>query len=240
MNRIITIPSLSDNYIYLYQYNTTDALAIDPCDSSAVHNALKESGLNLTMILATHDHWDHTAGISDLKKMTGCKVFAGSKTTPGIDCVVTDGEIVDIGGRETHCIATPGHTHTSFCYYIPSAVNDKGVLFTGDTLFVAGCGRVFECDAKTMFESLQKLTFLPDDTLIYCGHDYTVENFEFALTVEPENEVIKKCLQEAKRTVKEKKPTVPSTISQELVTNLFLRAKTAADFAELRHQKDLF
>jgi hydroxyacylglutathione hydrolase len=256
MDSVITIPALGDNFIYLYRYNQTDALAVDPCDVSSVLRALQKHGLILKMILITHHHWDHVAGTDELKHKTGCKVIGADKRRiPGIDVVVTDGQILPIGQRKVQVIATPGHTSTSVCYYTePSAGNKNGILWTGDTLFVGGCGRLLERDAQSMWNSLQKLASLPDDTLVYCGHDYTLENYEFASGIEPSNQIVKERLNQVRQLQTQGKLTVPSSILQERSTNYFMRANTpelktalgmpqAQDvevFAELRRRKDVF
>jgi len=256
MDSVITIPASGDNFIYLYRYDKNNALVVDPCNSSAVLHKLKEHNLNLTTILVTHHHWDHTGGISDLKKKTGCKVVGADKRRiPSIDFLVDDKRILTVGNYELHVIATPGHTKTSVCYYIPATdENEHKVLWTGDTLFIGGCGRILECNARTMWDSLIKLASLPDDTLVYCGHDYTQENYEFALTIEPDNKAVKKRLREIIETVRKDGFTVPSTILQEKTTNIFLRSdseeiKIALNmpnagivdvFAELRRRKDVF
>jgi len=204
------------------------------------------------MILITHHHWDHTGGVAELKQKTGCRVVGGDKRRiRGLDQLVAGGEILPVGDAEVHVIATPGHTSTSVCYYVPpSGTNVSGVLWTGDTLFVGGCGRLFEGNARSMWKSLQKLASLPDDTLVYCGHDYTLENYEFALGIEPDNQAIRQRLND----IRQSGQTVPSTILQERTTNVFLRAGTpelkaalnmpeAKDFevfAELRQRKDIF
>jgi hydroxyacylglutathione hydrolase len=256
MDSVVTIPASGDNYIYLYRYDKNDALVVDPCDSSIVLRYLKQYNLNLTTILITHHHWDHTGGISGLKKKTGCKVIGADKRRiPDIDVLVDDKQVLEVGNTRIQVIATPGHTRTSVCYYIPEAnENEHKVLLTGDTLFVGGCGRIFECEARAMWDSLLKLLSLPDNTLVYCGHDYTQENYEFALTIEPGNNAVKRRLEEIKEAVRTGGFTVPSTILQEKATNIFLRSgsdevKTALNmpnssdvdvFAELRRRKDLF
>lgn len=256
MDSLITIPALGDNFIYLYRCSQTDAFVVDPSESSQVLEILKDTGLSLDAILITHHHYDHTAGAVELKQKTGCKIIGGDKRRiHGIDVVVEDGQILTIGDVRIQVIATPGHTSTSVCYYMqPSGRVKNGVLWTGDTLFVGGCGRLLECDAQAMWDSLGKLAALPDDTLVYCGHDYTLENYEFALTIEPGSQVLKRRLDEIKETQRKGGLTVPSTMLQERVTNTFLRAGTpemrtslkmpqarAVDvFAELRRRKDIF
>ena len=256
MDSVITIPAFGDNLVYLYQHDQGNAFVVDPSDSSLVLNNLKERGLGLTAILATHHHWDHVGGTVELKKETNCKVIGGDKQRiPGIDCVVEDKQILMIGNARIEVIATPGHTRTAVCYYMqPSNDNKNGILWTGDTLFVGGCGRLFESDARSMWDSLLKLASLPDDTLVYCGHDYTLENYEFALSIEPDNQAVKHRLSEIKQAQKAGRQTVPSTMLQERTTNTFLRAdttklKTALNmpqagaveaFAQLRRRKDVF
>jgi len=256
MDSIITISAHGDNFIYLYRYNQSDALAVDPSESSLVLRTLQEHGLSLRTILITHHHWDHVAGTADLKQKTGCKIIGADKRRiPDIDLVVEDGRILMIADRKVRVIATPGHTRTSVCYYMePLAGNKNGILWTGDTLFIGGCGRLLECDANTMWKSLQRLASLPEDTLVYCGHDYTLENYEFASDIEPGNQDVKERLDQIRQILRQGRLTVPSSILKERTMNCFLRAGTpemkaalgmpaakAVDvFAELRRRKDVF
>jgi hydroxyacylglutathione hydrolase len=255
MEKIITIPALGDNYIYLYRYDQNNVFVIDPGDAGAVFNALEKHSLNLTHVLTTHHHFDHVSGVKELKSKTGCEVFGSDKNKISlIDCIVNDNGIIAICGAHIQVIATPGHTKGSVCYYVQPLKKQNGVLFTGDTLFIAGCGRPIECDASVMWDSLQKLAALPDDTLIYPGHDYTEENYEFALTIEPDNGIVRKYLQMVQEWQKQGNPAVPSRIGQERATNVFLRSddptiKAALDmpnaaaadvFAELRRRKNIF
>jgi len=243
MEPVITISALGDNYIYLYRYYRNNAFAVDPGEAKAVLEVLKKHGLNLTDVLITHRHFDHTAGIETLKERTGCKVIGGENE-----------EILLVGNVKIQVIATPGHTRDSVCYYVQPSGEHSGLLFTGDTLFVGGCGRPIECDARTLWQSLQKLTALPNDTLLYPGHNYTAENYEFALTIEPNNTDVKARLDDARQAQRQGLPTVPSTILQEKTTNIFLKANrheikaalnmpNAADaevFTELRRRKNIF
>ena len=255
MEPVITLPALGDNYIYLYRYDQNNAFVVDPGDSGSVFDTLEKHSLNLTHALATHHHFDHVSGVKELKRKTSCEIFGlDNNRISIIDCLVKDGGVIAICGTHIKVIATPGHTQDSVCYYVQPSKNQDGVLFTGDTLFIGGCGRPIECDASTMWNSLQKIAFLPDDTFIYPGHDYTEENYEFALTIEPDNKVMKKNLQLVKECQKQDKPIVPSRIGQERATNIFLRAddpkiKSALNmsnstdsevFAELRRRKNLF
>jgi hydroxyacylglutathione hydrolase len=256
MDSVITIRARGDNFMYLYPCGQAKAVAVDPADSSAVMDLLQTHGLKLAMILVTHHHWDHTGGAAELKKRTGCEVGGGDpRRIPGIDRVVGDGQILTVGDTEIHIIATPGHTTTSLCYYVPGGNDGRsGILWTGDTLFTGGCGRLFECEAKTLLDSLLKLALLPDDTLVYCGHDYTEEDYEFALSIEPDNDAVRHRLDEIRQAVAAGRHIVPSTMLAERTTNPFLRAdapqlKAALKmprasavevFAELRRRKDMF
>ena len=238
MFQIIKIPAFYDNFIYLCQYDQNNAFAIDPGDSKPVLKELEKNNLYLTAILATHHHKDHIGGISVLKKKTGCKIIGSDrKRIYPIDEIVEDEQILEFGDIKIQIIATPGHTNTSVCYYIPKNQElESGILFTGDTLFIGGCGRLFECDAQTMWESLQKLSALPEDTKVYCGHDYTLENYKFALQQEPDNPLILERIAE----IKQRQSSVPSTLAQEKETNVFLKSSSAEAFAELRRRKDNF
>ncbi len=249
MDSVTTICALGDNYIYLCRCGQNNAFVVDPGDGSAVLRALEEQELILTATLATHNHFDHIGGIRALKKKTGCELIGP------IGRVINDKDVIEVGATKIQVIATPGHTRDSVCYYLqPSKGNESAILFTGDTLFIGGCGRPIECDAQTMWDSLRKIAALPDCTRVYPGHDYTEENYEFAMTIEPNNITTKKRLQEIKELQNQGRLTVPSTVAQEKTTNIFLRANTreiktaigmpnAADaevFAELRRRKNLF
>jgi hydroxyacylglutathione hydrolase len=248
MDPVIVITALGDNFAYLYRCGGRTAFAIDPSDASAVRRALVEQSLELEAILVTHAHYDHTAGIAELKRKTACKVVGPDKTITGIDKLIADGDTFTLGNVHITVLATPGHTKTSVCYYVES--DSRRDVFTGDTMFVAGCGRILGGDARTMWQSLQKIAALPDDTRLFPGHDYTVEDYEFALEIEPDNEKVRQRLHE----VKTSEYTIPSTIAIEKQTSIFLRANQPAvksalnmpqatdieAFAELRRRKDVF
>lgn len=240
---IITIPALSDNFIYLYCYQQDNAFVVDPGEGQAVLDELRKRNLNLTHILTTHSHFDHTAGIKEIHSKTGCEIVKSEND-----------EDIQIGELSVKTIPTPGHTGDSHCFYIPAAGNQSGVLFTGDTLFTGGCGRPFGGDPAEMWDSLCKIKALPDDTLIYPGHNYTQENYEFALTIVPDDETIREYLQEIKVQPDNNSVGVPSNIGREKKTNIFLRSdepevKAAVNkpdapavqvFAELRKRKNVF
>jgi hydroxyacylglutathione hydrolase len=253
---VTTIKALGSNFIYLHPYGDGGAFVVDPGDAPVVLQVLKQHGLRLTAILVTHHHWDHVAGAADLHTQTGCEVIGTDRgLIPASDRTVADGAVLPFAEVSVHVIATPGHTRQSVCYYVPARNDDgPGVVYTGDTLFVGGCGRLFECDAATMWQSLQRLAALPNETLVYCGHDYTLENCEFAVTIDPDNRRFHDRLAEVQKTIEYGRLTVPSTMAQEKAANIFLQAdqsrvKTALGmtseppeevFAELRRRKDLF
>ncbi len=232
MNHVHVISALGDNYIYLLTNPEHTAIVIDPSDASVVLSQIQKKDLKLSAVLATHHHSDHTAGIRELIRRTNCEVFLARE--------LKDGQMLTFGDCHINVIATPGHTADSVCFYIEPANDMPGMAFTGDTLFIGGCGRPMECDARTMFESLQKLAALPDDILVYPGHDYTEENYEFALTIKPDNEMFQNRLEEIRNKQRQGKPTVPSTIAQEKQTNIFLLAENAQIFAKLRKRKNIF
>lgn len=247
------IPAMQDNLIYLLPGINSCCAVIDPGEAEMVLTLLERAKLTLTHVLLTHGHSDHTGGVSLLKKKSGCSVLGSDRRrTPEIDIVVQDDQRVDMCGFRIRVIAAPGHTSSSVCYYLEPDGDGKGAVFTGDTLFVCGCGRLFECTAQQMFDSIKRLAALPDDTLLFPGHDYTVENMRFALTVEPNNMAIRRQLEVLNRDGS--LAAIPSSLGFEKQTNPFLRTQSpdirralnladAPDeqvFAELRRRKDRF
>ncbi len=249
MHTISILPAFSDNFIYVI-HNGSSAAVIDPSAAYQVSKFLKENNLGLETVLITHHHSDHTGGVGQLKKETGCTVIGGGSRMGGGDSAVSDGDERESAGLSVRVIGVPGHTNDHVAYYIPSLK----AVFTGDALFSAGCGRLFEGSAKQMYTSLQKLAALDDDTLVYCGHEYTDENLQFAAMVDPGNEYVKEKLEAVRDTISQGGYSVPSTIAEEKKTNPFLRAgelsirkylhmERASDvevFAELRNRKDRF
>ncbi len=235
-NKYITvIPVLGDNYTYLYRYDEDKAFVVDPGELDCVNDELIEKALELTHIFITHHHFDHIGGVEELKREYDCEVIGGYGKGAGVDRLVKDKEVVEIGDIKVHAIATPGHTKTSMCYY--AVDKDKnGAVFTGDTLFHGGCGKVFECYPETMWESLQKLILLPEDTMVCPGHDYTEEDYEFALTILESDRIVEESLEMYRTQGK----LYRSTIGWEKISNIFLKAKDAEEFAELRKKKDVF
>ncbi len=255
MTNVIPIRALGDNFSYLHPYDDRSAFVVDPGETAGVLRAARQHDLALSAALLTHHHWDHIAGAADLHSKTQCDIIGPDRTLiPASGRTVADGDALTFGGLRVSVLATPGHTRTSVSYYVPPVGDAPGVVYTGDTLFVGGCGRLLECDAATMWRSLQKLAALPPDTLVYCGHDYTLENYEFAVTIDPGSRRLRERLAEVQKAVEYGRLTVPSTIAREKATNLFLQADHPAVkaalgmpdatpeevFAELRRRKDLF
>ncbi len=245
----------TSNFIYLHRCGPDHAFVVDPGNAPVVLEALRTHHLSLRAVLVTHHHWDHVGGAADLQRKAHCELIgAGSTLIPAPDRTVVDGDVLDIGGVTIQVIATPGHTQNSVCYYVPGRAGTHGTVYTGDTLFVGGCGRLLEGDALTLWQSLQRLAALPDETLVYCGHDYALENYEFAATIAPSHRRIRDRLAEIQKTIEYGRLTVPSTIGQEKATNIFLQAdhpqiraalglpeaRPEEVFAELRSRKDAF
>jgi len=237
---IHTVPCLEDNYAYLVHETTSGATAaIDPSESGPVLAALKLRGWKLGTVWNTHHHWDHTGGNTELARATGCRVVCSAHDrdrVPGCTDTVEDGGEIGLGAARAGVFAVPGHTLGAVAFWFPQAA----VLFTGDTLFGAGCGRLFEGTPTQMFHSLQLLAALAPQTRVYCGHEYTVANLEFAAHLEPGNTDVAARLQTATRLRSRGLPTVPSTIGEERQTNPFLRAPSIDAFAERRALKDGF
>ena len=228
--RIIDIPCLSDNYAYLVtRDDSAEAVLIDPSEAPPVQAALTDHGLDLVAILATHHHHDHVGGIEALCSGRGAlPVYAHASDleqgrVPRQTRGLADGERFELGGLSFEAIYIPGHTLGAVAYVVEDAV------FTGDTLFVAGCGRLFEGTPEMMYRSLnEKLATLPDDTRVYCGHEYTESNLRFASTVEPDSEAIRSRILWARALRQAGRPTVPSTMGDERATNPFLRVHVPA------------
>ena len=215
---------LKDNYgVLLHDPETGATASIDAPEAAPVEAALQATGWRLSDILVTHHHHDHTGGIPELKQRHRCRVVAPhgeAARIPLVDVAVRESDKVRVGSLEARILETPGHTSGHISYVFPT---DK-LAFVGDTLFSIGCGRVIEGTPEMMWQSLLKLRGLPDETRIYCGHEYTRANIRFATTIEPDNAMLRAREAEVEKLVAAQKPTVPSTIGQEKAANPFLRA----------------
>ncbi|XP_074035995.1 hydroxyacylglutathione hydrolase tenzing norgay isoform X2 [Leptinotarsa decemlineata] len=224
--KVTILPALSDNYMYLItDENTKQAAVVDPVEPDTVLAAVKAEGVNLTKVLTTHHHWDHAGGNEELvKKSAGAlQVFGGDKRIGALTNEVKHGDKFSIGEINVECLFTPCHTTGHICYYL-TAPGQTPAVFTGDTLFIAGCGRFFEGTAEQMYSALvEKLSNLPDSTRVFCGHEYTQNNLKFARHVEKENPDILQKIEWADEKRKKGLPTVPSTIGEEKKYNPFMR-----------------
>ncbi len=223
MLKIIQIPLLSDNYSYLIIDKATKTSAcVDPADSEGVIKVLKNYDIGLDYILNTHHHNDHTGGNLELKKKYGCKIigcYADQHRIPGIDIKLNDKETFNIGHSSLIVIETPGHTVGHICFYF----RDQHILFSGDTLFSLGCGRLFEGSFEEMTESILKIRSLPKETKIYCGHEYTESNASFANYLDKRDFLLKKKIIEIKDKRSKSIPTVPFLLEEEMKLNPFLK-----------------
>ena len=254
MLEIVILPVLTDNYIYLVHDSLSkETAAIDPALAQPVLQALDQKGWRLAWIFNTHHHADHVGGNLELKQKTRCQIIAAETDKdriPGIDRGVNEGDFVSLGRHTARVIATPGHTRAHIVFHFA----EDNRLFCGDTLFVMGCGRLFEGTAEQLWRSLQKLKALPPQTQVYCTHEYTQTNGRFAITVEPENQQLRERMVAVDRLRRDNLPTVPTTIAEEMATNPFFREDSEAlqkslgmenrnpveIFAKLRQLKDSF
>jgi hydroxyacylglutathione hydrolase len=251
---IVTIPCLSDNYAFLAHDEATGATAVvDVPEAAPILNALAERDWRASHILITHHHNDHIAGLRALAAATGARIIgaaADRHRLPPLDEAVKPGDTVRIGMDTGQVIDVSGHTLGHVAYHFP----DSSVVFTADSLMALGCGRLFEGSAEMMWQSLSRLAALPPETMVCSGHEYAQSNARFALTIEPDNPALISRSNEIIETRKAGRSTVPTTLSQELATNPFLRANLpevkaligmpdASDvqaFAEIRARKDRF
>ena len=252
--RIITIPILSDNYSYLIiEKDNKSCSLIDPASPEEIIPFIEKKKLNLKNILNTHYHSDHTGGNLELKEKFKCKIYGPDKEKdriPGIDITLRENDNLKINNLNLKVFETPGHTAGHIIYWFE---NEK-VVFTGDTLFVLGCGKLFEGTPEVMWNSLLKIRTLPKETKIYCGHEYSKNNADFALSLEKNNNELIKRANEINRLINKNSFTVPTTVKREIETNPFLRAdvdnvkkilgmensSTEEVLGEIRRRKDIF
>lgn len=237
MFHVRCIPALEDNYIFLLTCTKTGFTAVvDPGDATPVIEALGDKKLGA--ILITHHHADHIGGVNELVSKYSCTVYGAKKDAhrlPPLDVALEDNDVLTLANSAVEVIETDGHTVGHISYYFPQ----EGALFCGDTLFSGGCGRLFEGTAKQLFNSMAKYKEKPSKTKIYCAHEYTELNLTFLLNKFPEDENIRLRLKEAKALRAQNKPTVPSTLAEELKFNRFLTSTSPEELAQLRHKKDI-
>jgi hydroxyacylglutathione hydrolase len=240
MIEIVRIPALSDNYIWLvHEPVSGETMVVDPAVAEPVLDEATRRGWRITQIWNTHWHPDHTGGNAAIKAATGCTITgpaAEAARIPTLDRLVAEGDTVSLGAVVARVIDVPAHTAGHIAYHLAG----EGAAFVGDTLFAMGCGRLFEGTAEQMFGNMRKLEALPDETRIYCAHEYTQSNGRYALVAEPDNAalVARMAAVDAARAVGE--PTVPTTIALERATNPFMRAVDVAELAHRRAEKDAF
>ena len=238
--KIEIIPCLQDNYSYLViDEKNNIACVIDPSEADPIIKYLEKHKIKLKFILNTHHHYDHVGGNHKLKERYGASVIGYKEDKdriPGIDIVVNDQEVWIHKNFEAKIIHIPGHTLGHICFYFYKEES----VFTGDTLFSLGCGRIFEGTYSQMFDSLMKFKKLPKNTKIYCGHEYTKKNSDFCLTHDANNNDLKTKIHRIDEKLKSGLPTVPSTIKDELECNIFLRSSNLETFSKLRDLKDNF
>ena len=254
MLKVYIISALSDNYVYLLRNDKKKITSvIDPGDADPVIEFLNQKNWHLNEIINTHHHYDHIGGNDKLLEVYKSKLIAPSYNKnhiSNVDIFVSDNENINIAGIFTNVIHTPGHTLGHVCYYMP----EEKSLFSGDSLFYLGCGRVFEGTMGQMWTSLLKLRSLPDDTNVYCGHEYTLSNMKFANYIDPDNSLLNKFSFEIKNKREKGLPTVPFNLGEEKKINPFLRADddnfvqsvglsgndATENFGEIRLKKDSF
>tara|TARA_Y100001001_G_scaffold105567_1_gene103276 strand:+ start:374 stop:1141 length:768 start_codon:yes stop_codon:yes gene_type:complete len=255
MLKIEIIQALEDNYIYgLLDEKTGEAAILDPGESQPAIDWITREGLELRYVINTHHHWDHTNGNKELVEKYGAKLAApateADKIKQQIDFPLEDGDSFAIGASIGTVLSVPGHTSGHIALHFP----DSMAVFTGDTLFSLGCGRLFEGTAQQMWRALKRLRALPDNTQIYCGHEYTQNNAQFCLSLDPENPFLTKRAEGVERLRNNQRPTIPALMGMERKSNLFLRAddpdiayilemenaEPEAVFAKLRAMKDNF
>jgi hydroxyacylglutathione hydrolase len=235
---IVAVPAFFDNYLWLvHDEASAETAVVDPGDAAPVLAEAERRGWTIRQVWNTHWHRDHTGGNLAIKQATGARIFGpAGEDIPGRDVALREGDILHLGEHLGRIVDVPGHT----LGHIALIFEQDRVAFVGDTLFAMGCGRLFEGTPEQMFGSLQQLAALPDDTRLYCAHEYTLSNARFAAHAEPGNAAIADRLDRVKRLREAGKITLPTTVAQERETNPFVRATDAKQFARLRRDKDSF
>lgn len=235
---VTLLPILEDNYTYILQSGSEIAV-LDPGDAEPIINYLEQHNLKPTMVLNTHHHWDHVNGNKQIKEKYNCPVIGPEnerKKIKTLDTGLHPDDVFKFGDEEAIIIETSGHTMGHICFWFKNA----NILFSGDTLFSMSCGRLFEGSVADIYPAFEKFNAMPDETLIYCGHEYTQTNGNFCLTIEPENPNLQQRMNDVNIARKVNQPTIPTTIELEKKTNVFMRAKSAAEFKKYRDLRDKF
>ena len=234
------ISCVKDNYSYLViDKGNNSACIVDPSESEPIIKIIEKKKVNLKFIINTQNNYDHVGGNEILKKKFGAKIIAfkdDKNRIPFVDILLEDNEIWKNLNFEFKVFHIPGHTSGHICFYFYK----DNIVFSGDTLFSLGCGRIFEGTYEQMYYSLNKFKELPKETKVYCGHEYTLKNSVFCATYDKNNDELNKKILEVKSKRDRNLPTIPSTIEEELACNIFLRAKNLKDFSKLRDLKDNF
>ena len=240
MLEIVAVPAFADNYLWLvHDQASGETAVVDPGDPAPVLAEAEKRGWRIDKVLNTHWHPDHTGGNLQIKEATGAAIIgpAGENgRVPGLDMSLKEGDRISIGNHEAEVWEVPGHTLGHIAYVF----RDERVAFVGDTMFAMGCGRLFEGSPEQMHKSLRRLASLPDDTSLYCAHEYTLANARFAAHAFPENKEIADRLRHVEQERSNARATVPTTVGEERATNPFLLARNVDHFAELRAEKDSF
>ncbi len=237
---IVRVPALSDNYIWLvHEPASGETMVVDPAEAAPVLAAAAARGWRIGQVWNTHWHPDHTGGNAALKAATGCLITGPATEAariPTLDRTVREGDVVMLGAVAAQVIEVPAHTAGHIAFHLPA----EGVVFVGDTLFAMGCGRLFEGTPEQMFANMTRLAALPDDTQVYCAHEYTQSNGRYALVAEPDNDALIERMAKVDAARARGEATVPTTIALERATNPFMRARDAAELGERRAAKDAF
>ena len=238
MLEIIPVPAFADNYIWLVRDEASGETAVvDPGDAAPALAEAEHRGWTVSQVWNTHHHWDHSGGNLAMKEATGCTVSGpAAETIPGRDVALSEGSELRIGDHKGRAIEIPGHTlgHVALLF------EDDRIAFVGDTLFAMGCGRLFEGTPQQMYRSLQRIAELPEDTRLYCGHEYTLANARYAAHAEPGNAAIAERLARVEKMRDEGRVTLPTTVAEDRATNPVVRSRDWQEFARLRAEKDSF
>jgi hydroxyacylglutathione hydrolase len=238
MLQVVRVPVLADNYVWLlHDELSSETVVVDPAVAEPVLDSAAAHGWTISQIWNTHWHGDHVGGNAAIKAVTGCRITgprAEAAKIGTLDVQVGEGDQVCIGDHVATVMEVPAHTAGHIAYHLPG----DGLIFVGDTLFAMGCGRLFEGTADQMFSNMARFAALPDDTIVYCAHEYTQGNGRFALTIEPENQALVARMTQVNAARARGEATVPTTIGQERATNVFMRAGDVGELARRRAAKD--